>query len=134
MNSVITVGNKKIGVGQPVFVIAEAGINHGGDLETAKKLVSAASQCGADAVKFQTYSTEKRAPKDSPIFGILKKCELSESDHVELIEFSEKKGILFSQRRNDRQGEKPHAGAFCKTILFVAILASFARTFLDLNS
>ncbi len=67
---------KKVGDGHPVYVIAEIGINHGGDLDTAFKLIDAAARSGADAVKFQTYITEKRTPKNSPIFDILKKCEL----------------------------------------------------------
>ena len=57
-----------------VYVVAEIGLNHGGDIETAKKLIDSASRTGVGAVKFQTYITEKRAPGDSPIFGILKKC------------------------------------------------------------
>lgn len=59
-----------------VYVVAEIGINHGGDLDTAKKLIDSAARTGADAVKFQTYITEKRVTKDSPIFNILKNCEL----------------------------------------------------------
>ena len=42
-----------------VFVIAEAGVNHNGDLDIAKQLIDAASEAGADAVKFQTYKTEQ---------------------------------------------------------------------------
>ena len=45
------------------FVIAEIGINHGGNLNTAKKLIDAAVRAGVDAVKFQTYITEKRTKK-----------------------------------------------------------------------
>lgn len=58
------------------YLVAEIGLNHGGDLETAKKLIESASRTGADAVKFQTYITEKRVPEKSPLFRILKKCEL----------------------------------------------------------
>ena len=53
------------------FLIAEAGINHGGKLKHALKLVDVANKSGADAVKFQTYITEKRTKKNSPIFEIL---------------------------------------------------------------
>ena len=59
------------------YVIAEIGINHGGDLDLAKRLIKSASETGVDAVKFQTYITEKRAPSgNKAIFDILKRCEL----------------------------------------------------------
>jgi len=91
----IVIGEKEIGEGKPTFIIAEAGINHGGDLEIAKKLIEAAAKSGADAVKFQTYITEKRVKKESPIFNLLKECELNEKDHEELFSFAEKKNIIF---------------------------------------
>jgi sialic acid synthase SpsE len=51
----LEIGDKKIGDGHPCFIIAEAGVNHNGDLEVAKRLVDAAIEAGADAVKFQTF-------------------------------------------------------------------------------
>lgn len=77
------------------FVIAEAGINHNGSLKIAKKLIDAAKRSGADAIKFQTYLTEKRVKKNSEIFNILKKCELQTSDFKILKDYSKKKNILF---------------------------------------
>ena len=77
------------------YIIAEIGINHGGDLDLAKKLIESAARTGADAVKFQTYLTEKRVPKDSPIFDILKKCELPFESFLELKLYSEKFNIDF---------------------------------------
>jgi len=68
------------------YVVAEIGINHGGDLGLAKKLIDSAATTWCDAVKFQTYITEKRVPPDSPIFDILKKCELPLSAFEELKE------------------------------------------------
>jgi N,N'-diacetyllegionaminate synthase len=56
--SVIHVGGKAIGPGQPCFIAAEVGINHNGDMELAHKLIDAAADAGADAVKFQNYHTE----------------------------------------------------------------------------
>ena len=59
------------------FVIAELGINHGGDVDVAKKLIDSAARTGVDAVKFQTYITEKRVPEgNQAMFDVLKKCEL----------------------------------------------------------
>jgi sialic acid synthase SpsE len=67
------------------YVIAEIGINHMGDIDMGKKLIDSAVNSGVDAVKFQTYITEKRAPKgNQEIFDILKKCELPFSAFDEL--------------------------------------------------
>ena len=48
------IGNKEIGYKKPVFIIAEAGVNHNGNIELAKELVVKAKESGADCVKFQT--------------------------------------------------------------------------------
>ena len=71
----VRIGDKWVGAGMPVFVIAEIGINHNGDIEIAKKLVDAAALGGCDAVKFQkrtvdvVYTAEELAkPRESP-FG-----------------------------------------------------------------
>lgn len=78
------------------FIIAEAGINHNGNLDKAKELISAAAEVGYDAVKFQTYKTETRIPDlNHDIIKILKKCELKYSDFKILKEFAEKKKIYF---------------------------------------
>lgn len=94
-------------------IIAEAGVNHNGDLNLAKKLVDVAAQAGADYVKFQTFKASALVSKvaakaDYQIKNIsnveqenegqlemLKKLELSEADHYELISYCKKKGIQF---------------------------------------
>ena len=92
-----------------VFIIAEAGVNHNGSMNIAKKLIDAASKAGADAVKFQTFKTEKlvsvhakkadyqKKNEVSPEsqFDMLKKLELSYSDHIRLITYCKKIGIEF---------------------------------------
>ena len=92
-----------------VFIIAEAGVNHNGDLKIAKKLVDAAVASGADAVKFQTFRTKnivcKNAKKaeyqkkydseEETQYSMLKKLELTEEMHKELIEYCKEKKILF---------------------------------------
>lgn len=77
------------------FIIAEVGINHNGKLEQAFKLIDKAKASLADAVKFQTYRSEKRVGKNSPIFNILKKCELKFEDFYKLKKYCEKKKIIF---------------------------------------
>lgn len=94
MNDNIQIGNQYVGKDSPVFVIAEVGINHNGDMETAFKLIDEAKWAGASAVKLQTYITEKRVPSDSPIFNILKKCELSFDQQKELFDYANKNEIL----------------------------------------
>jgi len=60
----IKIGNKWVGEGYPVFVIAEIGINHNGSVDTAKRMIDGAVLAGADAVKFQKRTPEKCVPRD----------------------------------------------------------------------
>ncbi len=64
MKAKVKVGNRLIGNGEPVYIIAEIVINHNGSLELAKKLIDAAIFCGCDAVKFQKRTPELCVPKD----------------------------------------------------------------------
>ncbi|PRC91480.1 N-acetylneuraminate synthase [Solimicrobium silvestre] len=92
-----------------VFIIAEAGVNHNGSLELAKKLIDVAAHAGADAVKFQTFKADKlvcRSAKkaeyqlqssaaDESQFDMLKKLELDEAAHHEIIRYCAEKNIQF---------------------------------------
>lgn len=60
----VKIGNRMVGDGHPVYVIAEIGINHNGSLEVAKKLIEGAAQAGCDAVKFQKRTPELCVPMD----------------------------------------------------------------------
>jgi N-acetylneuraminate synthase len=62
--SVVRVGDRPVGAGQPVYVIGEIGINHNGDLDIAKRLIDVAADAGCDAVKFQKRTPEVCVPKD----------------------------------------------------------------------
>ena len=102
-----------------VLIIAEAGVNHNGDILIAKKLIDAASYAKADYIKFQSFKADKLV---SPIakkaeyqsknmldnddfqFNMLKKLELSDKDHIELISYCKKKNIKFFSTAFDVDG------------------------------
>ncbi len=60
------IGDRNVGPGEPCFVIAEAGVNHNGDLDLARALLDAAADAGADAVKFQTFRADRVATATAP--------------------------------------------------------------------
>jgi len=89
------------------YIIAEIGINHRGDIGIAKQLIDSAARSGVDAVKFQTYLTEKRAPKgNAEIFKILKNLELPFEAFKELKLYSNKKNIEFFSTPFDSESVK----------------------------
>jgi N,N'-diacetyllegionaminate synthase len=91
------------------FIIAEAGVNHNGSLELAMKLIDVASEAGADAVKFQTFNADllvsrsaqkaeyqkQTTAKDESQYEMLKKLELDEQAHRELLRYCSEKKIMF---------------------------------------
>jgi N,N'-diacetyllegionaminate synthase len=91
------------------FIIAEAGVNHNGSIEIAKKMIEVAKECGADAIKFQTFKAEKVISKYAPKaeyqkqttgetdsqLEMVKKLELSFDDFVALKEYCDKLNIMF---------------------------------------
>ncbi len=105
----IHLGDRPIGEGAPVFFIAEAGVNHNGSLKMAKELIDVAVEAGADAVKFQTYVAENVMTKDAEKasyqkevtgsgetqYEMVKKMELNEEQHQELVEHCRRRGIMF---------------------------------------
>jgi N,N'-diacetyllegionaminate synthase len=106
-----------VGPGEPCFVIAEAGVNHNGDLELGRELVRIAADAGADAVKFQTFSAERLAtataskaayqaartdPGESQR-DMLKRLELGVDEHRALMRECERRGILFLSSAFDEE-------------------------------
>lgn len=94
---------------EKIYIIAEAGVNHNGDLLLAKQLIASAKKAGADCVKFQTFRAEQIVTSSSPKAAyqlkvtdrsesqlqMLKKLELSLDDHQELITYCNELGIVF---------------------------------------
>ena len=103
----VMIGNRLIGEGEPCFIIAEAGVNHNGSIELAKKLIDVAKEARADAVKFQTFHAEeivtlksKKAgyqyrAKEKTQYEMLKNLELSFDAFRELKGYCDKNGIEF---------------------------------------
>lgn len=112
----IKIGSRLVGEGQPVFIIAEAGVNHNGDIELAKKLVDVAKEAGADAVKFQTFSADAIALKDAPKssyhiettgmeqswYDLLKSQELTREEHRILSDYCRAREIMFLSTPYDK--------------------------------
>jgi len=91
----IKIQQKRIGETNPVFVVAEAGLNHNGDVDIAKKMIDAAKKSGADAIKFQTFKTEEFLSKSSEYFNFFKDTELSFDDFKKLNEYAKINNIIF---------------------------------------
>ena len=102
-----------------VIIIAEAGVNHNGELQKAKDLIDAAADAGVDFVKFQTFKADDLVSKlakqadyqkrnigseDDSQYQMLKKLELSDADHDELIQYSAEKGVRFFSTAFDVKG------------------------------
>jgi len=93
----------------PTLIIAEAGVNHNGSLDTARQLIDAAVDAGANVVKFQTFKAETTVSRQAPKaeyqtkttdaaesqFNMIKKLELSEDMHVKLMDHCKEQGIVF---------------------------------------
>jgi len=91
----IKIAEKQIGKKYPVFVVAEAGINHNGNVKIAKNMISSAKDCGADAIKFQTFRAGDLASKKSKFFKIFKKVEIDYTHLGELSDHAKKERIIF---------------------------------------
>ena len=102
-----------------VIIIAEAGVNHNGDIELAKKLIDAALDAGVDYVKFQTFKADKLVSRDAKKasyqtkniddgddsqYNMLKKLELSHDNHLELMNYCDSKKIKFFSTAFDVEG------------------------------
>ena len=109
MNDPVSLGGRSVGANCPCLIIAEAGVNHNGDLKLALELVDEAAKAGADAVKFQTFSADRLASPLAPKasyqmattdisesqLDMLRRLELSAKDHYSIMKRCREKDLLF---------------------------------------
>jgi len=105
MPNEIKIGNRKVGEGNPVYIVAEIGINHNGDLDIAKDMILSAKETGADAVKLQKRTPELCVPKEQrdimreTPWGYIsymeyrERVEFGEGDYREIDRFCKEIGI-----------------------------------------
>lgn len=91
----LEIDGKKVGVNQPTYFIAEGGINHNGDITLAKKIIDEAANCGASAIKFQTFKTEEFVKKSNKYFDLFKQAELTYEEFGELKDHAKSREITF---------------------------------------
>ncbi len=117
MVSSVAIDNIIIGHGHPCFIIAEAGVNHNGDINIAKRLIDAAKEANADAIKFQTFRSDRvvsaAAPKakyqlettdgSESQLDMLRHLELSGEMHQELQSYCQQLGVLFLSTPFDKE-------------------------------
>lgn len=107
MERTIKINDYVIGENNPTFIVAEIGLNHNGKLELAKKMIRAAKEAGADAVKFQKRDLKSLYKKDvyenpnkdsqstSYLFDVFRKFELSKKEFIEIKKYCDHLGIIF---------------------------------------
>ncbi len=117
------IGEHPVGPGHPAYVIAEAGANHNRDLDTAKRLIDAAAEAGADAIKFQTYSGKRIYSSKTPRFKyleglsdkapaeLLEEVELPREWQPQLAEYASERGIDFFSTPFDHEAVRELARA-----------------------
>src|SRR6059036_1777074 len=99
----LQIATRTIGADHPCFIIAEAGINHNGDVTLGSELVHAAAEAGADAIKFQTHFPEHEMLRDGAtasyvgesLFDLLTRTAISRDDHFTLRDLAGRHGITF---------------------------------------
>lgn len=119
MAHTVQFGNRCLGEGHPALIVAEAGINHNGDLETAKEMIRMAAACGADAIKFQVFRAEEfvgagqeyayetggKQVRES-MLEMFRRYELPYRAHAELAACAREAGILYFSTPADLEALK----------------------------
>jgi N,N'-diacetyllegionaminate synthase len=123
MVAVFRIGGRVLAPGEPVYIVAEGGVNHDGDPEKALKIVDAAKKCGADAVKFQLFTPENLVAAGAPLARyqrkssggmdqreMLERLKLSERDFARLKSKSDALGLDFILSAFSAQDVRAAAG------------------------
>lgn len=84
----ILFGDRYIGKGHPVYIIAEIGVNHEGDVETCAKMIEAAALAGADAIKLQTCPPDENYIKGTESYELFSNCQLSQDETARMFEYA----------------------------------------------
>lgn len=112
---VVKIVNKLISEKSPCFIIAEAGVNHNGNIKLAKKMVDKAKEAGVDAIKFQTFKAENLVTKNvekeqyqktnvkESQYEMLKRLELTEKEQQDLFSYCDKRKIIFLSTPYDEE-------------------------------
>jgi N-acetylneuraminate synthase len=121
----IVIGDRVVGLDHPCYVIAEAGSNHNGSLELARRLIDVAAEVGADAVKFQNFRADKLYPRTAgrsdylgdkrSIYDIIRAIEMPPEWLPALAEHAQNQGIAFLSSAFDEASVDlvdPHVAAF----------------------
>lgn len=96
-------GSGSISQEHKVFIIAEAGVNHNKSLDMAYQLCSAAKESGADAIKFQTWITDKIYPKDHPRYQMIRELEMPFDFFRQIKRYCDDIGIMFLSTPDDEE-------------------------------
>lgn len=102
----VRLGAKEVGPGRPIYLIAEAGVNHGGDLRTARRMIDVAAAARVDAVKFQAFRPDDLCAREAPLAAyakgaaasqreLLRGLALAPRDLAELCEYARSAGLEF---------------------------------------
>ena len=113
----VKIEDKLVGDGEPVFIVAEAGVNHNGDVDLGKKLIDVAKDAEADAVKFQAFKAENVVTKyaekaryqkettgpNKSQYNMVKRLELTDEEFRELYNYAKKNNIIFLSSAFDKE-------------------------------
>ena len=100
-NKYFRIGKKYIGENEKVFIIAEIGINHGGNFKKCMKMIKAVARAGADSVKIQTNNVDENYMQDTKFYKEFKNKNFSDKELLKLKKYSESLGIIFFSTPGD---------------------------------